>query len=71
MDGLGTRDEQREKMREMSMLAEKENGCACKKCNGTGYRGWHLELQQYLPCNCINKAAQAIIRRKKVASDKN
>lgn len=25
----------------------------CKICYGTGKRSWHVELRQYIPCECV------------------
>ena len=25
----------------------------CKICFGTGKRSWHVELRQYIPCECV------------------
>ena len=25
----------------------------CKICYGTGKRSWHVELKQYIPCECV------------------
>lgn len=54
---IKSREEQANDFREMCEVAERINGKLCDKCLGTGTRGWHIELEQYLPCQCVTNAA--------------
>ena len=52
------KDLQKIEMREMAECAERINGYKCKKCSGTGIDSWHIELEQFIYCQCIDKAAR-------------
>ena len=54
---LGTKEEQKHKMKMMGVLAESTNGRPCKKCFSRGYEGWDEKLGQYVACDCIIKAS--------------
>ena len=62
---LGSREEQKAKMKEMATIAERINGSVCTKCNGTGTDGWNIEMGQYIPCQCVYKAAEQAVAEKK------
>ena len=68
---LGDRDEQKEKMKEMSIIARRILGMrTCKTCNDTGYESWDSINNQFLPCpNCVMKAAQQAVLEKQADKD--
>lgn len=45
-----TRDEQEEEIKTYFKPYADEN---CKICFGTGKRGWHTDLRQYIICECV------------------
>ena len=64
---LGSREEQAEKMKEMSVISRRILGMkTCKTCNDTGYKNWDTINNQYLACpDCVMKAAQQAVLEKK------
>lgn len=62
---LGSREEQKAKMKEMADIAQRINGYVCTKCHGTGTDGWNAEMGQYFPCQCVYKAAEQAVAEKR------
>ena len=57
---LGTREEQKQQMKMMAILAEATNKRPCKKCSSRGFEGWDEMKGQYIPCICVIKASVKI-----------
>ena len=64
---LGTREEQKAKMKEMHEIAMRILGKdECDDCFNRGYANWDMDIGQYVPCpSCILKAAQKARTEKK------
>jgi len=60
MNKLGDRKEQKEQMLEMYKIAVRVNGIGCNKCKKRGFKNWNEELGQYIPCECVLKAAEKV-----------
>lgn len=63
---LGTREEQKQKLKEMNTLAKNFLSLKeCKECSDRGYTAWDTELNQYIPCTgCVLKAAEEVRKQK-------
>lgn len=57
-----SRSEQAKDFAEMVRL---RGGKPCPDCFDRGYVGWHIELEQYIACNCILNKAREIVQLRK------
>ena len=67
MGNLGAKEEQAMKLLEMVEIAKTHN---CKKCCGRGYEGWDEKKHQFIPCDCLTKAADRVrLEKRKQAKE--
>lgn len=55
-----TKEEQDEDFKNFSYYADQD----CKLCHGTGKNGWHVELKQYIPCDCLMRNIKKELEKK-------
>ena len=56
-----SREEQKEDYRKIMEHFENIFGeSTCKKCYGRGYRHWDVEVEYYVPCDCLLEAEQKL-----------
>ena len=60
-----TRAEQKKDFLKMVEIRKKMPGDkTCKRCNDLGYWGWDVEIEYYIPCECLLKAEQKITQER-------
>lgn len=64
---MKTREAQQKELREMAEIAAKKLNLkyGCKKCSGTGRKYFDVELQSYMPCECVLESAKLFTLEKK------
>ena len=59
-----TKGQQKEEIKQIAALVERDNGKQCKKCFGRGYESWNAVYGAYILCDCIIKRGEEIRKEK-------